>query len=223
MQQRLENIAEKASTPLSYPEGKPFVTISRQYGCPSKSIADHLKDLCHAENRSWKVITKEIIETAALELNLKPQQIKYVFDAKEKTVMDDVISALSTKYYKSDRKIRKTIREIVENLAAEGHNIIIGRGGVAITNDFKGSFHVRLYAPENWRLKKALDINSGMKEVEAYRKIRFLDKKRTDLINQFSGNKFNFNKFDLQINCANFSEEQCAQIIFEGMRIRSLI
>jgi len=101
--------------------------------------------------------------------------------------------------------------------------IIIGRGGVAITNDFPGSFHIRLYAPERWRLKKMMDKEENISEAEAYRKMRYIDKKRIDLINHFSGNRFDFNKFDLQINCENFDAEATTNVIIKSMEIRGLV
>jgi cytidylate kinase len=225
MQKRFKNLNESTSIPLSEQKGKPFITISRQYGCPSKEIADHLQQLLYesSNDSGWNVINKEIIEKSAKELDLKPQKLQYVFDAQEKSVMDEVISALSTRYYKSDRKIRKTIREIIENLSSQGHVIIIGRGGVAITNDFPGSFHVRLYATERWRLKEVMKKHPEMSEADAYRKLRYIDKKRTDLINHFSGRKFDFNRFDIQVNCEKFDPEQAAHIIIHAMNIRQTI
>lgn len=225
MQKRFKDLHETSSKPLSEQKGRPFITISRQYGCPSRKIAEILQNKLNdsaatSGNKDWKVINKEIIENSANELDLKPQKLQYVFDAQQKSVMDEVISALSTRYYKSDRKIRKTIREIIENLSSRGHVIIIGRGGVAITNDFPGSFHVRLYAPERWRLKQIVKTHPELPEADAYRKLRYVDKKRTDLINHFSGRKFDFNRFDLQINCEVFNEEQTVELIINGMKLK---
>lgn len=222
MQKRFKNLDETSSKPLSEQKGKPFITISRQYGCPSKEIADHLQHLLHesSNDMGWDIINKEIIEQSAKELDLKPQRLQYVFDAKEKSVMDEVISALSTRYYKSDRRIRKTIREIIENLSSQGHVIIIGRGGVAITNDFPGSFHVRLYATERWRLREVMKKQPEMSEADAYRKLRYIDKKRTDLINHFSGRQFDFNRFDIQVNCEKFGPEEAANIIVHAMNMK---
>lgn len=222
MQKRFKNLDETSSKPLSEQKGKPFITISRQYGCPSKEIADHLQHLLHesSNDMGWDIINKEIIEQSAKELDLKPQRLQYVFDAKEKSVMDEVISALSTRYYKSDRRIRKTIREIIENLSSQGHVIIIGRGGVAITNDFPGSFHVRLYATERWRLREVMKKQPEMSEADAYRKLRYIDKKRTDLINHFSGRQFDFNRFGIQVNCEKFGPEEAANIIVHAMNMK---
>jgi cytidylate kinase len=226
MQRRFRNLESEQKISLSKPSGLPFITISRQFGCPSRVVADMLQERLNPRStakQQWRVINKEIIENAAKELSLKPQKIKYVFDAQQKTVMDDVISSLDKRHYKSDRKIRKTIREVIENLSGQGHVIIIGRGGVAITNDFPGSFHIRLYAPERWRLKKMMDKEENISEAEAYRKMRYIDKKRIDLINHFSGNRFDFNKFDLQINCENFDAEATTNVIIKSMEIRGLV
>lgn len=225
MQRRFEVLNSALSKPLSPQQGLPFITISRQFGCPSRAIAEELSKQLPAEKEQnvpapWRIINKEIIENAAHELDMQPEKLQYVFDAGNKSVMDEVISALSTRYYKSDRRIRKTIREVIENLSSQGKMIIVGRGGVAITNDFQGSLHVRLFAPERWRLKRVMKKFPELKEAEAYRKMRYIDKKRTDLINHFSGNKFDFNRFDLQLNCETYTVSQCVKIIVQGMKLK---
>lgn len=225
MQKRFKALETNKTVIPPKAKGLPFITISRQFGCPSRQIADSLQRKLRkstGDTKAWRIINKEIMENAARELEVNPQKIQYVFDAKQKTVMDDVVGALDSRQYRSDRKIRKTIREVIENLSRQGHVIIIGRGGVAITSDFQGAFHVRLYAPERWRLQKMLDKEPELSEAEAYRKLRFIDKKRTDLINHFSGNKFDFNKFDLQINSEKFDVEEVVELILKGMELRGL-
>lgn len=226
MQKRLAEEESKEKTHPSPRTGKPFITMSRQYGCPSQKIADAMEKRLNeitGPKRPWGVVNKEILENSAKELDLAPQQLRYVFEAQKKSVMDEVLSAMSTRYYKSDRMIRKTIRNIIEEIASQGYVVIIGRGGVAITNDFPNSLHIRLYAPQNWRLEGIMERHAFNSQKEAYNHLRYVDKKRIDLINHFSGGVFDFNKFDLDINCAKFSPEEVADIIVNAARIKKMI
>jgi len=226
MQRRLSHEEKEKRYTSSQRTGKPFLTLSRQYGCPSREIADEVQKELNkvtGPKKKWNIINKEIIQNSAHELNIDPYKLKYVFEAEKKSVIDEVIAAMSTRYYKSDRQIRKTIREVIENLASIGYSIIIGRGGVAITNDFPNSLHVRLFATQNWRLQRIMKRHDFRTEKEAFNHMRYVDKKRVDMINHFSGGEFDFNKFDIQVNCEKFSPEEIAQLIASAMKARKMI
>lgn len=226
MQRRLGDEEKRKHYSSTQRTGKPFLTISRQYGCPSRVIATELQrelNQITGRGKEWNIVNKEIIQNSAHELNINPDKLRYVFEAEQKSVIDEVIAAMSTRYYKSDRKIRKTIREVIENLASIGHAIIIGRGGVAITNDFPNSLHVRFFATQNWRLQGIMKRHDFRTEKEAFNHMRYVDKKRIDMINHFSGGEFDFNKFDLQINCEKFSPEEIAQLIVSTMQAKKMI
>ncbi len=226
MRRRLGDEEKRKQYTSTQRTGKPFVTISRQYGCPSRIIAGELQrelNQITGHVKEWDIVNKEIIQNSAHELNINPDKLKYVFEAEQKSVIDEVIAAMSTRYFKSDRKIRKTIREVIENLASAGYSIIIGRGGVAITNDFPNSLHVSLFATQNWRLQRIMKRHDFRTEKEAFNHMRYVDKKRTDLINHFSGGEFDFNKFDLKINCEKFSPEEVAKLIASTMQAKKMI
>ena len=226
MQKRLDNEEKSQQRDRSANRtGKPFFTLSRQYGCPSREIAAALQKRLNditGPRKKWNIINKEIIQDSAKELDLHPQKLRYVFDAQRRTAIDEVIASMSTRYYKNDRQIRKTIREVIEDIASEGYSVIIGRGGVAITNDFPNSLHVRLFAPQDWRLKSIMNRHNFRSQKEAFNHLRYVDKKRTDLIDHFSGGKFNFNKFDIGINCETFSPAETAEIIASSAQAKKM-
>ena len=69
----------------------PFVTISREYGCPSKMIGVKLTDALNRRKKPddpnrWKFINKEVLETAARELNLPAVQVASLLSAEQKGV-----------------------------------------------------------------------------------------------------------------------------------------
>ncbi|MCF8232222.1 MAG: cytidylate kinase-like family protein [Bacteroidales bacterium] len=227
MQKRLDNEEKSQQREHSTTRtGRPFFTISRQYGCPSREIAAELQtrlDAITGPQKKWNIVNKEIIQNSAKELDINPQKLRYVFEAQRRTAIDEVIASMSTRYYKSDRRIRKTIREVIEDIAAGGYSVIIGRGGVAITNDFPNSLHIRLFAPQEWRLKSIMKRYNFRSQKEAFNHLRYVDKKRTDLIDHFSGGKFNFNKFDVQINCETFSPPEIAEIVTSAAKTKKMV
>jgi cytidylate kinase len=185
----------------------PVVTISRECGCTAINIANSLAAKLSAKTgKRWNVLTKEILERSAKELNLDPAKIEYVFNSKEKSTWDEILAALSSKYYQSDKKIKKTIAEVVQSFACKGNCIIIGRGGVVLTNDIERSFHVKLQAPLEWRAAQLQKIyKRDIKEMLEY--ADEIDKKREILRNYFNKESLPNTVFDVIYNSKNLSED----------------
>jgi len=211
-------------------EPGPVVTISREFGCSGKYLADKLayclkqEGLGDSGKGKWKVISKEILERSAKELELDPSQIEYVFKYEKKSAIDEILNAVSFKYYKSDRKIKNTIKKVIYTFGKNGNTIILGRGGSAITRDITKSVHIRLIAPLPWRaevVKKRFQITNNKKAREY---IVDIDKKRTDLRNEMAGGVIvDDTHYDIIFNAANLTYNQMVQIIIEIMQMRELI
>jgi cytidylate kinase len=205
----------------------PVITISREYGCPSKLIAASLaeeltrKMFVKGKEIKWKYVTKEIMAESARALEVDPDKIKYVFDYQQKSVLDDILSAQFNKYYKSERKIRNTIGKVIRNMAQEGHVIIVGRGGVAITHDIPKSLHVMLEAPLDWRILRVAE-NYHISHSEARKNANEIDRKRKEFREYFQGKGTDYTRFDLTFNCMAFNIEEIVQIILKAAEIRKL-
>ncbi len=209
-------------------EGGPVITISREYGCPSKLIASGLaeelnrKMFVKGKEVKWKYVTKEIMAESARALEVDPEKIKYVFDYQQKSMLDDILSAQFNKYYKSERKIRNTIGKVIRNMAQEGHVIIVGRGGVAITHDIQRSLHIMLEAPLDWRVLRVAE-NYHISHSEARKTALEVDKKRKEFREYFQGKETDYTRFDLTFNCMTFSIDETVQIILKAAEVRKLI
>lgn len=209
-------------------EPGPVITISRETGCPAKKIARLLIEklniipIGHAHQHvPWRCVTKEILCEAAKELNMKPEEIKYVFDYETRSTWDDLFSSFSSKYYKSDRKIRKTIAEVIRTIGEQGHVIIVGRGSVAITKDIPKSLHINLEAPLEWRIDM-ISQKYEMTPEQAKKFIMNIDKKRENFRNLFYGKNTDYTRFDITFDCMSFSIDEIADIILQSMKIRKL-
>ncbi|NJK86901.1 MAG: cytidylate kinase-like family protein [Bacteroidales bacterium] len=71
-------------------EAGPVITISREYGCPAKKIAQILteqltkKMFIKGADIEWKYITKEIMTESAKELEVDPEKIQHVLNTFKK-------------------------------------------------------------------------------------------------------------------------------------------
>lgn len=217
----LEEVPRKA-------EPGPVITISRDYGCPSKKIAARLAEELRMKTRikgreiSWKYVTKEIMAESARALQIDPERIKYVFDYEHKGIIDDALTAQFNKYYKSDKKIRNTIAKVIRNMANEGHVIIVGRGGIAITRDISNSLHVMLEAPLEWRASR-ISENYKISIREAKKMAIDIDHKRKEFRDYFKGKNTDYTCFDLTLNCMTLSIEEIIKIISRTAEIKKLV
>lgn len=200
----------------------PFITISRQTGCNGNELAFTIIKKLKQRNTKWQYINKEVLKESAKKLKLDESQIKYVFDTKEKSHADEILSAFSNRYYKSDRAVRKTITEVLQHYAQKGNMIIVGRAGVATTRDLPGGLHIRLMAPYEWRMK-ALKKRKAFDQTDVAAFIRKHDTKKRKLIEHFCGKKINDIQFDLTFNCETFSKPQIVEMIMEAMELKKMI
>jgi cytidylate kinase len=209
-------------------EPGPVITISREYGCPSKIIAGRLSEeltrkmFIKGKETKWKYVTKEIMAESARALEVDPEKIKYVFQYEQKSLMDNIVSAQFNKYYKSDKMIRNTVAKVIRNMAHEGHVIIVGRGGVAITHDIPRSLHIMLEAPLEWRILRIAE-NFKISQDEAKKAAEEVDKKRRDFREFFQGKESDYTRFDLNFNCMTFTIEEIVHIILKAAEIRKLV
>jgi cytidylate kinase len=206
----------------------PVITISRQSGCPAKTIAKLLTEKLTEKMKVkgydvlWRMITKEVMSESARELDVDPAQIKYIFDYEQKGVIDNILAAHLSKYYKSDRKIRNTIGKVIRNIASEGNVIIVGRAGVVIAHDIQKSLHINLEAPLEWRVIRTSNKHSiSMEEAEKY--TIDVDRKRKQFRDYFEGKNTDYTWFDLTFNCMSLSADEIASIIVKAAEIKKLL
>jgi len=128
---------------------------------------------------------------------------------------------MSTKSYKSDWKIKKTIREVVYSFVTKGNVIIVGMGGVAIAHGRAGSIHFKLQAPLDWRVKVISKIHK-LSSTDARRNIMEIDKSRRKLIDDFKCDEKEC-VFDVIINSERMSTNEIVAMILNIMENKHLI
>ena len=204
----------------------PVVTISREFGCPSKLIAMMLTEALNKQNKGkrsphWKFINKEIVEESARKLEIRPTDMNSAFNYSEKGLVKDVLKSFSPPYVNSF-KIKKTLHNVIKSFAQQGNMVIVGRGSVAILHDRPGTLHIRLMAPTEWRLKE-ISASKGISEAEALKMITDMDKKRSALIELLIDRKIEHTLFDVVFNCSTFSKEEVVHSIISIMEAKGMI
>lgn len=214
--------SEKTKTPIR--TGGPIVTISREKGCPGNAVADKLTERLSKQvaNNKWRWVNKEIIERTAKELHVNTSKVNHAIYHEDKGFFTDLILSFGEKYYESDEAIKKTIGELVLEFARDGQVVVVGLGGAGITSTIDNSLHIKLYAPEKYRLKNVMHMEE-MSEGEAYEYMEETDINRRLLIDYFYGFKAGNDLFHAQFNCALLSEDEIVGNILRLMQKKEMI
>ncbi len=203
----------------------PIITISRQAGCSGKDIGILIQRTInrniHNPKDRWKCIDKDMMRDSAKKLDLPVRKIKYIFHGQKKSNMDEIFESLSSRYYKSDRVIRRTIVDVMKEYAKKGNIVVIGRAGVALAPFVNRSFNIRLVASLPWRINQ-ISNKHEITEDEALKYITEVDNKRLAMIEEFSGRKMDESMFDIVLNCERFSKKEIVQSCVELMHGRVL-
>lgn len=193
----------------------PVITISREVGCNGIKLARLLANRLNAQKLSsdWRVLSKEVFYESARELNMEPERIRKTFKQSDKYTFEEIIKAFNDKNYKSERKIVKTVVDVVLSFAIDGFCIIVGRAGHIIAKDIKNSLHIRLVAPLDYRIKNIMENNSLNRE-EAIQFIDKVEKERMAFRKAISGVDTRQGElFDISINRAMFNDEEIVDIV----------
>jgi cytidylate kinase len=196
-------------------EDGPVITISRLTGCDARQVATVLVEALNRrfDTEKWRWVDKDIIYAIAKELNTGAERVENFYKGIELSNISEMIMAFSGNFV-TDLRVKKAIRDVVLAISKDGHVILVGRGGVSITNKIEDSLHIRLIAPFEWRVenvmrKKQLSIGKA----EEY--VIDTDEKRHHLILSFLDKKpLNIDYlFDATLNRSSFSIPELSEII----------
>ncbi len=186
----------------------PVITLSRQYGCYASQIAFRLAKKINdwTLTEDWEWISKEVLEDAAKQLKMKPEEIAHIFGAEEKSFIRDIIESFSFDKYTSDTKIKRTVAQIVKTYAYKGKAVIVGRAGCIVAKPIKKSLHVRLIAPFEWRVQQTM-TRFNISKLDAENRVIEQDGKRDTFMKFFRGDKPDNEIFDIIYNRKTMHED----------------
>ncbi len=192
----------------------PIVTISREVGCNGVKLARKMARRLNEDRKfpEWKVLSKEVFFESAKELDLDPEKIRRTLKQGDRFAFNDILSAFKNKRFKSEKKIVKTVNDVIRTFALEGFFIIVGRAGHMIARDLKNALHLRLVAPLEYRIKTIME-NNHLNREEAIEFIERVEKERMSFRKSIGNVSCEDECFDLFINRASFDDEKTIDLI----------
>ncbi|MCE9599762.1 MAG: cytidylate kinase-like family protein [Spirochaetia bacterium] len=209
----LSYVDEKMLRGTANKEPGPLVTIARDYGCPGVSVATHARAALSAVGEEWQLIDREIIEQAAEQLGVSPEEAERISTGGPPGFFENLVGGFSNQQNKSDAAVKRRIASVIRAAALAGNVVILGRGGVVITRDIANSVHVKLYAPMDYRIERVKQMDQVATDREAIQKIHAVDRERVYLRDYFAGEILSPDIFDVQFNCARVSELEIVKTI----------
>jgi len=193
-------------------------------GCGAVNIAHLLASELDKQSqvKKWKVLSKEILQQSALELNMDPYKLRKYLNEGERNLFDDILSAFNEKRHKSDRMINQTLIDLISSFTSEGYCIIVGRAGHIITRNIEKSLLVKLTADLDWRVKQIMEKN----QLNIRQAIEFIEKteqERLNFRNRFVRNNEAPDVFDLTINLSRMTISSTVKIIQSAAQIKGLL
>jgi cytidylate kinase len=203
----------------------PVITISREVGCSGLELAHALKERLALTRHqdSWKVLSKEIFQISAHELDLEPEKVAQIFKHVDRNAFDDILYSFREKSSISEKKVRNTVIDVIRTLAEDGHCIIVGRAGHIITSEIKNSLHIRLVAPPEFRVKSIM-VKNKLSHEDAIRFISQEEKDRLSYRNALKEKQTEHGElFDITFNRAEFDIENIVDFILYIMEKRGML
>jgi len=178
--------AIRASTtahPASHPSASetsppPVITISRQAGIDTGALTERTADLLNNRSKGgglWKIYDQQLIDHVAREHHLSTELVAS-HDEHDESVLELAMHGLSSA--EQPEAVALKIGAAIRHFAQQGHAIIVGRGGQSILAKCESAVHVRLIAPESWRVNM-LATTTGADRREAMKTLRRIDTDRT--------------------------------------------
>ena len=193
----------------------PCITISRQTGSGSYEVSEKLIDILQRYTKEpedpWTYFNKELIEKVIEDFKLPKVFTNYIIEDKYNHIKDAVNELLGVR--PSEWTIVHKSTEIILQLARYGKVIIVGRGSNIITSKLSNSFHVRLIAPIENRIKHVQEVFDYSKS-EAMEYIKREDVNRNKYLrSHFFRDPNDETLYHLVINTGKLSYSETAELI----------
>lgn len=203
---------------------RPFITISREYGCVvgplAQKLAKALNELEGIEN--WETYDRNLLEEIVKDTGVSEKLIETI-DTKKREEMTELMRGFLTDYPPQVTAYKQLVKT-VRGLCIHGRSIIVGRAGVVITRGLKYGLHIRFVAPLSYRVKKIMEVASFKDKLEAEKFVEKKDRERHDFLNQYIRfDAENPASYDITINVSRFTEEEIINSIIGALKSKGFL
>lgn len=212
--------ARRAPGPCA-PETCPFITISREFGCPGPELgyrlAERLNEQCESKEL-WTTYDRELLDRVASEMELRREIIDKL-DEQRRGEMRELFDTIIHKRVEDVVLFRK-LAEIARSLAVQGRVILVGRGCHLITQDLDNALHVQVVAPLPWRIQQFAKEHQIAHQRAEKRVLEGERQRKKFLKTFFLQDPLRASYFHLAIDSSRFTQEQLLEVILGALQAR---
>jgi cytidylate kinase len=196
------------------------LTVSREYGSGGLFVARRA-----AEELGWKLLDSALIEAIVEKANVDPAVAKrydekvdpWLHRVSRKALwhgaFESVANLSDTDVFDAQTMAILT-RRVIEEAAALGGCVIVGRGGQCLLADHPDAFHIFIHAPRTFRLKMLRERLHARPDLE--REMEATDHQRADYIRlNYGRDMYDRHLYDLMINTRRGIEMATRVVLFE--------
>jgi cytidylate kinase len=182
------------------------VTVSRQLGSLGTQIAREV-----ARRLGYRMVWREVINEAARRAGA-PEAALAVID--ELGLLDVDLRPEASRAYE------EAVREVMEDMVAEGDVVIVGRAGQVILADYPDVLHVRVIAPPALRVERIAAMQS-IPAVAARAQVEQSDRTRREYLRSCYGVDWDDPQlYDLVLNTEELTVEGGADLVCQTLARR---
>jgi cytidylate kinase len=175
-------------TPVE-PRVYPFVTISRQTGTGGHALADTMLEVFSEQAdvdlfSGWRVYDRSICEIVVEDRRFAGS-LDSLIEEEYRSRTNDFFHQMLRSTAHQDMVMNRAFL-VVRAIAGMGKSIIVGRGGSHVTKDMPQGVSLRIVAPEDVRIARAMEVH-GLTEKEARAGASKRDSDRARLLRSFFG------------------------------------
>jgi cytidylate kinase len=203
--------------------GKPFLTVSRQYGCMALETGLRFTECLNrlkASEAKWTLYDKEIVSRIACDMKMS-KRLADLLTSGTRTKIARYMDAHLAKWPVEDEVFQGMVR-VIRTICEKGHAVVVGRGACKIAQDLPNGFHIRIVAPLPWRTQQVASFYQ-LSEEDAIRTIRLFDAEREAFFRKYFDEDIgNPNLYDMVLNQGTLSMDLIVDLVAKAMQAKGI-
>ena len=192
---------------------RPMITVSREFGAFGGEMGRVV-----AEQLDIGFYAQELVHEVARRADVRRQVVE-ALDERTQSRLESWIDDLMIVRRFSQSDYLRNLSETLVALARHRSGVVVGRGGHLIL-DAHRTLRVRCYAPLERRVEYIAERDGLTKEEAQIKVARVDEERRTFYMRHFKSDITSPLNFDLLLNTAEMSLEECATTVAHLFRVR---
>ena len=198
-----------------------IITISRETGSGGHTVGERL-----AQRLGYAFYDAEITLATAKKLGMDVSHIQENEESVSDTSYIDMVSGFipynpfARKKKVPSSQIHQMQKRVIQQVADEGHCIIVGRCADHILKDHPEAFHVFIHAGMDHRVARVQSHEGVTGQEDRIREeLEVKDRARASYYQYFTNRPWAVvGNYDLVLNTGTFTEDQCVDLILEAVK-----